>query len=131
MAIPHRPICSDGQPAPSVFLVDDDSGFVETFGALLRVEGYSVDVALTAADARDHLASHTPDVLITDIRLGSQNGWKLAKDAIRRQPSLRVIVVTGCADHLDAEAEYWSLPVFLKPFNPDGLLAHLRETWAA
>lgn len=111
----------------SVVLVDDDPGFVETFGALLRHEGYCVRIALTATEARDYLSTHTPDVLITDVRLGSQNGWQLAKFARTRQPDLRVIVVTGCADHLDAETEYWSLPVFLKPFNPDELLDHLRE----
>lgn len=114
-------------PGPSVVLVDDDPGFVETFGALLRHEGYSVDIARTASDARDYLATHTPDILITDIRLGSQNGWQLAKYARTHQPDMRVIVVTGFADHLEADAEYWRLPVFLKPFDPDGLLDHLRD----
>jgi DNA-binding NtrC family response regulator len=117
-------------PVPRhVVLVDDDPTFVETMGALLRLEGFSVDVARTASDARDFLESHTPDVLITDIRLGSQshNGWQLAKYARTHRPDVRVIVVTGYADHLEAEAEYWSVPVFLKPFDPDGLIDHLRE----
>lgn len=119
---------TDDTAGRHVVLVDDDPGFVETFGALLRHEGYSVAVALTASDARDYLTSHTPDVLITDVRLGAQNGWQLAKFARTHQPDLRVIVVTGCADHLDAESEYWSLPIFLKPFNPDELLDHLRDS---
>jgi DNA-binding NtrC family response regulator len=116
-------------PPQHVVLVDDDSTFVETFEALLRHEGYAVEVARTASDARECMDRHPPDVLITDVRLGSQshNGWQLAKYARRRQPGIRVIVVTGFADHLEAEAEYWSVPVFLKPFDPDGLLDHLRE----
>lgn len=117
------------RPPQHVVLVDDDPTFVDTFAALLRHEGYSVETAGTVSDARDCLESHTPDVLITDIRLGSQshNGWQLAKYTKRHRPGVRVIVVTGFADHLEAEAEYWSVPVFLKPFDPDGLLDHLRE----
>ncbi|MDQ3938645.1 MAG: response regulator [Chloroflexota bacterium] len=114
---------------PHVVLVDDDLTFVETFGALLRHEGYSVEIARTASDARDCLERQTPDVLITDIRLGSpsHNGWQLAKYARTHQPGVHVVVVTGCADHLEAEAEYWSVPVFLKPFDPIGLIDHLRN----
>jgi DNA-binding response OmpR family regulator len=109
-----------------VILVDDDPGFVETLGALLRFEGYAVATELTYSGAVSYLSCHSPDILITDVGLGSQNGWDLAKHATRRQPDLRVIVVTALADHLDSETEYWRLPVFLKPFDPDQLLEHLR-----
>ena len=110
-------------------LVDDDPGFVETFGALLRHEGYNVRIEQTVPGALQYLSRHEPDILITDVRLGgSQNGWQLAKYATERHPRLRVIVVTALADHADAELEYWQLPVFLKPFDPDELLRHLRST---
>jgi DNA-binding NtrC family response regulator len=114
-------------PREEVVLVDDDPGFVETFSALLRHEGYAVVVEPTYAGALQYLKDHTPDVLITDVRLDGHSGWKLAKYASERKPGMRVIVVTGLADHLDAELEYWRLPVFLKPFNPDQLLQHLRS----
>lgn len=115
-------------PARLVVLVDDDPTFIETFGTLLRHEGYAVAVARSASEARDYLERHTPDVLITDIRLGSQSqtGWQLAKFARTRRPHVKVIVVTGFADNLEAEVEYWSVPVFLKPFDPHDLLDHLR-----
>jgi len=35
--------------------------------------------------------------------------------------------VTGEADHLDAQDEYWRVPVFLKPFDPDDLVLYLRS----
>ena len=115
-----------GVPARQVVLVDDDPGFVETLGALLRYEGYSVVTEHTFSGALSYLTNHKPDVLITDIGLGSQNGWQLAKRAAQHQPNLQVIVVTALADHLDADLEYWRLPVFLKPFDPDQLISHLR-----
>jgi DNA-binding NtrC family response regulator len=116
-------------PVREVVLVDDDPGFVETLSALLRFEGYSVVTEYTFSAALKHLANHRADVLITDVSLGTKggNGWQLAKYATQHQPDLRVIVVTAMADHLDADVEYWRLPVFLKPFDPDQLLAHLRS----
>ncbi|MGH9370528.1 MAG: response regulator [Vicinamibacterales bacterium] len=116
-------------PTREVVLVDDDPGFVETLGALLRFEGYSVVTELTFSAALQYLSRHKADVLITDVSLGAKtgNGWQLAKYATRHQPGLRVIVVTALADHLDADIEYWRLPVFLKPFDPDQLLEHLRS----
>jgi DNA-binding NtrC family response regulator len=122
-----EPSTEEQHTREEVVLVDDDPGFVETFSALLRHEGYSVVSRPTYAAALDYLTEHSPDVLITDIRLGGHSGWKLAKYASARKPKIRVIVVTGLADHLEAELEYWRLPVFLKPFNPDQLLEHLKS----
>lgn len=110
-----------------VVLVDDDECFVETLGALLREEGYSVVAEPTVSGALDYLAGHTPDVLITDVRLGDQNGWALAKYVTAHQPDVRVIIVTGMADQSDGELEYWTLPLFLKPFDADQLIEHLRH----
>jgi len=111
-----------------VLLVDDDLGFVETFGALLEREGFAVIAECTYATAVQYLSSHTPDLLITDIRLGAASGWELAKYAKRHQPALPVIVVTAWCDAFEAEVEYFHTPVFLKPFEPDDLLAYLRST---
>ena len=111
-----------------ILLVDDDAGFVETFGLLLEQEGFAVTAECTYATAVQHLSSHAPDVLITDIRLGSGSGWELAKYAKRHQPALPVIVVTSWCDAFEAEVEYFHTPVFLKPVEPNDLLAYLRST---
>jgi DNA-binding NtrC family response regulator len=118
-------------PSPAVcevVLVDDDADFAQTLGTLLIREGYSVVTEHTYSGAIQYLATHTPDILITDIRLGKENGWQLAKQARAHQPNLQVIVVTGNANHLDADSEYWRLPVFLKPFDPDLLFTYLRSS---
>ena len=111
-----------------VLLVDDDAGFVETLRALLEREGLAVIAKGTYATAVQYLSSHSPDVLITDIRLGSASGWDLAKYAKRLRPELPVIVVTAWCSAFEAEVEYFDLPVFLKPFEPGDLLTYLRST---
>jgi DNA-binding response OmpR family regulator len=109
---------------PEVLLVDDDASFVETFGALLTHEGFVVIAEFTYRAALRYLSSHTPDVLITDIRLGRSNGWSLVRYATHRQPGLPVIVVTAWDD---TDAHYGDIRVFVKPFEPEDVVRYLRS----
>ncbi len=113
-----------------VLLVDDDVTFVETFGALLRLHGYAVIAEFTLPAALRYLSSHTPDVLITDLRLEDGDGWRLADYATVHQPTLPVVVVTGAAYVMETEEHYGRIPVFLKPFDPDALLRYLEGVFA-
>jgi len=130
---PHRGV-HRRQLRPEALLVDDDVTFVETFGALLRMHGYEVIAEFTLQAALRYLSSHTPDVLITDLRLADGNGWVLAEYAAVHQPKLPVIVVTGTAYVMETEHSYGRIPVFLKPFDPDALFRYLESVflhWAA
>ena len=113
-----------------VLLVDDDVTFVETFGALLRLHGYDVIAEFTLPAALRYLSSHTPDVLITDLRLEGGDGWTLADYAAVHQPTLPVVVVTGAAYVMETDEHYGRIPVFLKPFDPDALLRYLEGVFA-
>lgn len=114
-------------PGPQILLVDDDLRFVETFGALLKFEGYSVIVATSYAAALVHVSDHVPDVLITDLQLDGANGWDLARHARRYQPFLPVIVVTAWPYDDAAPDPGPHIPVFLKPFEPEVLLRYLES----
>ncbi len=108
-----------------VLLVDDDTTFVDTFGALLRKAGYAVIARLTEADGLAYLSTDMPDILITDLRLGDGDGWNLVRDARARQPAIPIVIVTGWSYNMDAAADYDRLVVFEKPFDPDLLLQYL------
>jgi two-component system C4-dicarboxylate transport response regulator DctD len=108
-------------------LVDDDRGFVETLGTLLRFEGYAVIPEFTLDSAVQCLCASTPEVLITDIAIGASNGWELVRYANQHKPDLPVVVVTGDADLFAAKWEYFHTPVFLKPFDPVELFNYLRQ----
>ena len=109
-----------------IVLVDDDLGFLQTFGALLRLAGYVVVTEATWFGAFRYLRRHVPDILITDVRIGGENGWELATYAKRRHPRMPVVIVTGFGSGRDQQDDRWGLPVFLKPFDPDDLLGHIR-----
>jgi DNA-binding response OmpR family regulator len=64
------------------------------------------------------------------VRIGGANGWELAKYVKRHHPTMPVVIVTGFVSGRDPEADRWGLPVFLKPFEPDELLGHVRAVVA-
>jgi CheY-like chemotaxis protein len=99
-----------------IVLVDDDPEFLQTLGALLRHEGYSVVAEATVFSAFRYLRHHVADILITDGRVG---GWEPANYAKRRRLKMPVVIVTGFASGRDQEDDRWGLPVFVKPFERD------------
>ena len=79
---------------PSVLVVDDD---VETLGIIefwLADAGYDVVTSSRFDAARNYLASHPLDALVTDIRLGEFNGLQLA--LLRTPPALPHASSSGC-----------------------------------
>ena len=51
-----------------IVLVDDDPGFLKTFGALLRHEGYSVVAEATVLGVAGFLKPFEPDDLVGHLR---------------------------------------------------------------
>jgi signal transduction histidine kinase/ActR/RegA family two-component response regulator len=90
---PQRSQTGDGV----VVLVVEDEDSVRAFAAeALRELGYGVLAASGASEALDILAHHREiAVLLTDVVMPDVNGGKLAAEAIRRRPDLKVIFMTG------------------------------------
>ena len=115
---------------PSVLVVDDD---VETLGIVefwLADAGYEVVTCSRFDAARNYLASHPLDALVTDIRLGEFNGLQLALRASEPGRRMAVVVMSAYDDVVsrrDAEAVGRFI---LKPFDREELLAQLSEALA-
>jgi CheY-like chemotaxis protein len=91
--------------------------------------GYTVFDSENAVDALAILDNRPGvKVLFTDVVMPEIGGKKLAEEAIRRRPGLRVLFTTGYARNavvhghqLDSGAQLLS-----KPFTPDQLAAKIR-----
>lgn len=83
----------------TVLVVEDNEALRHIVVHQLGDLGYRVLEAETSAIARDLLAAERIDLLFTDIVMpGDTNGIELARSAIARSPSLRVILTTGFTD---------------------------------
>jgi PAS domain S-box-containing protein len=81
----------------TILLVEDDGAVLRSTARTLRAKGYTVLEACDAAEAEQMLASCLSgvDLLITDVILPGLSGPQLAAQFTRRQPSLRVLYISG------------------------------------
>ncbi|MDX1737085.1 MAG: response regulator, partial [Alphaproteobacteria bacterium] len=89
-----------------ILVVEDEKGLCEIVGPFLEKKGYKVTLCHTADEAHDvFLQSRSGsleeiDVLLTDVILpGELDGVKLAQLCRKASPALRVLYVSGYAEH--------------------------------
>ncbi len=112
-----------------LLLVDDDVGMQTSFRRILKLDGYHVDVAGSAAEARDRDNWSDYFAILLDRRLPDGSADELLPELKQRAPDAAVLVVTGFADvqssiaALRAGADDY----LLKPVEPESLRARLRQ----
>ena len=80
-----------------LLLVDDDAVFVKVLGRALSARGFSVVTALDAAAALRTVGAQAMDFAVVDLRIGRENGLSLIPELLKRQPNLRILLLTGYA----------------------------------
>ena len=110
----------------SVVVVDDDHSTLRSLECWLTDAGYDVVGSTRYEDARSYLASHKPDILLTDVRLGDFNGLQLALFVKGGNPDAVAIVFYDDDDPvLAGEAARCGARFVRRPESSDGLLACL------
>ncbi|HEU4648005.1 MAG TPA: ATP-binding protein [Gemmatimonadales bacterium] len=101
VAAAGAPVAAHAQRAEwrggTILLVEDDDAVLRATSRTLRAMGYTVLEAHDATDAKRVLASSPAgvDLLITDVILPGVSGPQLAADLLCRQPTLRVLYISG------------------------------------
>ena len=81
---------------PFVILYVEDNALVrESFAELLATAGREVVCVADGAGARAALREQDVDLLMTDINLPDGSGLDVAREALRQNPRLPVIVCSG------------------------------------
>lgn len=113
-----------------VLLVDSDYRTSNRLAGLLRDDGFDVDVVRDGAAALARLArSPLPEALVTELNVRFVDGASVARYARAQRPGLRVVILTGHPNSLQAGA-LGSGPsplVLTKPLEYAQLLSALRE----
>jgi signal transduction histidine kinase/CheY-like chemotaxis protein len=84
----------------TILIVEDNELLSQSISEMLREQGYRVLVARDGETALEQLASEPSEIhlLLTDVVLpAGMNGRKLAEEALRRWPTLKVLFMTGYA----------------------------------
>jgi PAS domain S-box-containing protein len=113
-----------------VLLVEDEPSVRLLISEVLSELGYGCVEAADAKSAIPILASKTRlDLMITDVGLPVMNGRQLAEIARQHRPDLRVLFVTGYAEHAATRAGFLAtgMDIVIKPFALDALAVKIRE----
>ncbi|MGB8923915.1 MAG: ATP-binding protein [Pseudomonas sp.] len=127
---------SDAQQAPealdgeTVLIVEDDPAVRVLVSAVLSELGYAFVEASDADGAVPILNSaQRIDLLISDVGLPGMNGRQLAEIGRQYRPGLKVLFITGYAEHAAVRGGFLDpgMQMITKPFTFDLLTAKVRE----
>ena len=118
-----------------VLAVDDDASVCEFYGEVLRLNGYDVECAPSAAKARDSLAKRRPDIILMDIMMPDQDGISFTRElrADAKTSDIPIIVISGLADAgtLNDALLFGAVDYMVKPIELDALKSKIERTFAA
>src|SRR5579871_949193 len=105
----------------SALILDDDPGVRQSIRLCLEADGVRVLGVGTSAGALDALERGRFDVVFLDLWLQAESGLAVLPEVLRRQPGVRVIVITAYASYESAvEAMKLGAVDYLpKPFTPE------------
>jgi DNA-binding response OmpR family regulator len=111
-----------------VVLAEDDETMVSLLGALLRLDGFEVEVVQPDEDVPSAVERLSPDMLVLDVVLSRESGLEVL-DRIRRMErgrGLYTVMISG----LNVREEcllHGADDFLLKPFMPEELTGKLRQ----
>jgi two-component system C4-dicarboxylate transport response regulator DctD len=116
----------------TVLIVDDEETLRQSASEWLALSGFETETAASASAALVRLALKRFDALISDVRMPGMDGLALLDAALKTDPGLPVILLTGHGDiALAVEAMRAGAHDFLeKPYDADHLVAVLRRAVA-
>ncbi len=112
-----------------VLVVDDQRNMRTTLAMMLRGAGYEVDEASDGAQGAEQGARGAFDLVLTDLRMGSQDGISVLRAVKEAETNTEVIVMTAYGT-IESAVEAMRLGAFdyiQKPFTEEELLVKVQR----
>ncbi len=116
-----------------ILVVEDEKSMRDLLALMLRKEGYDVDTAESAVEARRRMEAGrdgAPDLLISDISMPGMSGLELLRFVRKGAPETAVILMTayGSKETAIEALNDGALYYVEKPFDLDEVKAVVRKT---
>ena len=118
----------DEAAATRLLLVDDEAALREPLAEYLSRQGFVVQQAANAAEARAHLQGQAPDLVLLDIMMPGEDGLSLCRH-LAESHALPTILLTARGEATDriVGLELGADDYVAKPFEPRELVARIRS----
>lgn len=107
-----------------MMIVDDDSFVLDGLKTVIDWKDLNIQVVVSCSNGMEALRileKQQIDILLTDVKMPCMNGLELTKEALIRQPGLKIVIISGYGEFEYAQAAI-KLGVFdylLKPVTVD------------
>ncbi len=110
---------------PSILVIDDESGILDTLRILLKKSGFDVATAQTGNAALEAIQTEAPQIVLTDVRMPQVGGLDILHAAHGQDPETPVILMTAQASLQTAiqAVNDGAFYYIQKPFSNDELVA--------
>ena len=116
----------------SILLVDDDRRLADSLSLWLSDQGYDVEVATSLAAANARLRDRHFDVVLTDLRLGDDDGLELVRHIRDHYPRVGTLALSGFASPEDTVEviRAGAVDLLFKPLADRVLLSAIERVMA-
>ena len=127
---PPAPPVVGAEPQGHILVVDDEADVREMLADVLTSRGHCVSLSAGGREALRRFEQERYDLVITDLGMPDLNGWEVARVIKAIRPSMPVLLLTGWADAVDADAGRVDA-VIKKPFDMTELAAAVSSALRA
>lgn len=111
-----------------LLVVDDEPEILDILSEYFQSKGYGVKTAESAAQARQLIEQHTPELMIVDIQMPGEDGLSLTRWVREQYPEVRVVMLTTASEVIDRVVglEMGADDYIAKPFDLREVLARVK-----
>lgn len=115
-----------------ILIIDDDPAMVQVVSGLCKEDGLTPIPYTSGQKAMDFMLGHSPQLILTDLRMNGVNGMDILRAARLTLPGVPVLLLTANRQ-LEVALEAMRSGAFdyvLKPFNVEDLRAAIQKALA-
>ncbi|WP_337042127.1 sigma-54-dependent transcriptional regulator [Emticicia sp. 17c] len=112
-----------------ILVIDDDTDICLLLRRFLSKNGYEVAIAQNGQTGLSLLEEFSPDLVMTDFRLGDLDGGQILRKIKERFPNVPVLIITGYSDIKVAidVMKQGAFDYITKPLFPDEILLTIKK----
>ena len=115
----------------TIFIADDESGFVSTLKSRLEFEGFGVTTAEDGKEALRLIYAEKPDLILLDIMMPNLNGYQVCRELKGNDDTSAIPILMLTAKSQESD-KFWGREAgaddyVTKPFDMEELLEKIGD----